>query len=180
MKSTLLAALRGLRCAGERLASAPDAGRARAPGTSWFRATNPVVTRGTVPFTPVNPLAAARTTEANVQEDGGPRADLAALHHRLALPPRPGAVKHASAKRTATEPSITSRARLPAHDHRRHGDDRRNRNQADEHGLRGPPAGTLVIRITLAAASAAVTRLQRLAGHDPYGLSSSVSPSCAS
>ena len=26
---------------------------------------------GTVPFTPVNPLAAARTTEANVQEDGG-------------------------------------------------------------------------------------------------------------
>jgi hypothetical protein len=57
--------------------------------------------RGTITFTPVNPLASRRTIEADVFQRGKPRAQLIAARYRLTLGGPPGKVGAATVKRTA-------------------------------------------------------------------------------
>jgi len=64
--------------------------------------------RGTVTFRPARSLARGKhTIEADVFENGRPRARLTVLRYKLAAPVRPGAVTHPVAKRTSSGLSIT-------------------------------------------------------------------------
>ena len=80
----------------------------RAPGTTTVVQRLTARHRGSVTFRPAATLARGKhTIEADVFENGRPRAQLTVLRYKLTSPVRPGAVTHPVAKRTSSGLSIT-------------------------------------------------------------------------